>query len=226
MEVAKCSLKQLQSDIIGGAVSRNSDFVLFAIQMAEGLEYLHGQKIVHRDIKPANILAVWPDDVQNIKDSFHCVTLKLCDFGLSRSICDGTATATIVGTQKFYAPEMSLALQTGTSFHGDYKSADVFSLGLVFYHLLFNRLPENLIEFVNSKQCLIDASDKLIIENKLDGILKSMLTWEVEERISSMGVVNLIKPLYHQIQLESIQDSTKLSTAKMNAKPVRKYGHL
>ena len=40
-----------------------------------GLNYMHSAKIVHRDIKPGNILATTDCKV------------KLCDFGLSRSIC-------------------------------------------------------------------------------------------------------------------------------------------
>ena len=39
-----------------------------------GLKYMHSAKVIHRDIKPANILI-----------NEDC-TVKICDFGLSRSI--------------------------------------------------------------------------------------------------------------------------------------------
>lgn len=39
-----------------------------------GVNYLHSRKIIHRDIKPANVLI-----------SNHC-SVRICDFGLSRSI--------------------------------------------------------------------------------------------------------------------------------------------
>ena len=46
-----------------------------------GIKYLHSAKILHRDIKPANILI-----------NEDC-SIKICDFGLSRSI------ASVVGTK-------------------------------------------------------------------------------------------------------------------------------
>ena len=39
-----------------------------------GVKYMHSAKVIHRDIKPANILI-----------NEDC-TIKICDFGLSRSI--------------------------------------------------------------------------------------------------------------------------------------------
>jgi mitogen-activated protein kinase 15 len=42
--------------------------------MAKALKYLHTGYIIHRDLKPSNILV-----------NSNC-TIKLCDFGLVRSI--------------------------------------------------------------------------------------------------------------------------------------------
>ena len=46
----------------------------YFVQVAEGLSFLHGRKIVHRDIKPENILVSKGDQV------------KIADFGWSASL--------------------------------------------------------------------------------------------------------------------------------------------
>ncbi|KAA6379020.1 MAG: putative CAMK family protein kinase, partial [Streblomastix strix] len=65
------------------------------IQTAEGLEYIHGQKILHRDLKPANILSTSKG------------VLKLGDFGLSKQLDSDTMSAiTTCGTPYYMAPEI------------------------------------------------------------------------------------------------------------------------
>jgi mitogen-activated protein kinase 1/3 len=49
-----------------------------------GIKYLHSAKILHRDIKPANILL-----------NEDC-SIKICDFGLSRSITSIVGTKSII----------------------------------------------------------------------------------------------------------------------------------
>jgi serine/threonine protein kinase len=55
-------------------------------------------------------------------------------------------TMTTVGTPIYVAPEVEFAFAKMLPFRGDYKRADVFSLGLIFHQLLFNRpvLPDGL----------------------------------------------------------------------------------
>jgi mitogen-activated protein kinase 1/3 len=43
-------------------------------EILKGIKYMHQAKVIHRDIKPANILI-----------NQDC-SIKICDFGLSRSI--------------------------------------------------------------------------------------------------------------------------------------------
>jgi pheromone a factor receptor len=50
---------------------------LVVLQIAKGLEYLHGQGIVHRDLKPENVLMAAPMPASRI---------VLADFGSSRYI--------------------------------------------------------------------------------------------------------------------------------------------
>ena len=47
---------------------------VFTYQILRGLKYLHGASILHRDMKPGNLLV-----------NSNCL-LKICDFGLARSI--------------------------------------------------------------------------------------------------------------------------------------------
>ena len=62
--------------------------------LAKGLAYIHGQGIIHRDLKPANILLVGE----------NC---KLADFGIARSLQDGTSTYTTkqLGSPAYMSPE-------------------------------------------------------------------------------------------------------------------------
>jgi len=92
------------------------------IQVADALEYAHGQGIFHRDIKPSNLLL----DTQG--------TVWVTDFGLAKASTDGdnlTHTGDIVGTLRYMAPER---------FQGQSDArGDVYSLGLTLYELLVQR---------------------------------------------------------------------------------------
>ena len=103
--------------------STRSDFHFYrsaariALQVADALEYAHGQRILHRDIKPANLLL----DAHG----FAWVT----DFGLAKDDGDVlTATGDVVGTLQYLVPERF----NGVS---DVRG-DVYSLGLTLYELL------------------------------------------------------------------------------------------
>eukprot|EP00828_Plagiopyla_frontata_P002654 TRINITY_DN10506_c0_g1_i2.p3 TRINITY_DN10506_c0_g1~~TRINITY_DN10506_c0_g1_i2.p3 ORF type:complete len:136 (-),score=18.58 TRINITY_DN10506_c0_g1_i2:908-1315(-) len=51
---------------------------LIAFNILKGIEYLHKVGILHRDLKPANILV--NEDCE----------IKICDFGLARSLADSS----------------------------------------------------------------------------------------------------------------------------------------
>jgi serine/threonine protein kinase len=102
-------------------------FGLYSLVLA-GVSHLHGLGLCHGDIKPHNILIA--------KDA-----LKLTDFGSSFLPDDLYAkTRENGGTVLYSAPEV-----VGTSLRGrggDQRfSADVYSLGVLLYHLVTSRLP-------------------------------------------------------------------------------------
>lgn len=87
-------------------------------QLRDVFKYLLSQNILHRDIKLENIL---------LKDKEDMI-VKLSDFGCSKADAMG---ATVCGTPKYMALEVM-----DNEGNYDYK-ADMWSLGLVFWELIF-----------------------------------------------------------------------------------------
>lgn len=94
-----------------------------ATQLCAGLREAHAQEVVHRDLKPENIMV----DING--------TVKIMDFGVSRSLTSGaTATGMIVGTPLYMAPEQAEGKQVDLR-------ADIYSLGLMLYEIFTGRVP-------------------------------------------------------------------------------------
>ncbi len=97
-----------------------------ALQILNGLSYLHGMGMIHRDIKPANVMLLWLDDA-NMKPM-----VKLVDFGLSSM--DPKRDTLRGGTRSYMAPEIIRGEK------GEPQS-DMFSLGVTLYYALCGVLP-------------------------------------------------------------------------------------
>jgi serine/threonine protein kinase len=106
-----------------------SDVLAWAGQLADALEYLHGQPqpVIHRDIKPSN-LKLTPSGL-----------VKLVDFGLVKQMVPEEMTVTVIqgrGTA-LYTP---LEQYGGDSGHTDPRT-DIYAFGATLYHLLTNQPP-------------------------------------------------------------------------------------
>jgi serine/threonine protein kinase len=96
-------------------------------QIAKGLQAFHRLEMLHQDLRPENIMI----------DSVG--TVKLIDFGSTRvagilDVAPQTERSHMVGTLQYAAPEYFL-WQEGTT------HSDLFSLGVITYHMLSGRLP-------------------------------------------------------------------------------------
>jgi len=98
--------------------------IVFKCAMA--LDYAFRQGIVHRDIKPANILV---DDNDNV---------KITDFGLALNVSKKSDTDSTfimgVGSPAYMSPEQIKNYPLN-------QKTDLFSLGVVLFHMLAGRLP-------------------------------------------------------------------------------------
>lgn len=88
------------------------------------LIYCHTISVCHRDLKPENILLEF--DVKQEK----CISLKLCDFGLSTRYQENVPLKDFCGSPGFFAPEMIIK----GSYFGD--KADIWSVGCVLLELV------------------------------------------------------------------------------------------
>ena len=101
------------------------------LEACEGLAEAHSRGVIHRDIKPANLFLAERANGTRI--------VKILDFGISKiEVAEGvglTTTARIMGSPKYMSPEQMRATRDVDA------RTDIWSLGIVLYQLLSNRLP-------------------------------------------------------------------------------------
>jgi eukaryotic-like serine/threonine-protein kinase len=110
-----------------------------AAQIAEALACLHDHGFVHRDLKPANVLFAEPD--------LAIAETKLRDLGLAKAFRGiaapppldlqpvSTGGSATLGTWEYMAPEQWSHSKTAG------PPADVYSLGVLLFHMIAGCLP-------------------------------------------------------------------------------------
>lgn len=142
--------------------------VEYFLQIMNGFKTLVKNNIMHRDFKLANILK-------------HNGTVKIADFGFSKLLGKEGITGTMLGSPLNMAPEVL----DGAMYN---NKADIWSIGTVFYELLFGRPPflaSNMIELMkNIKQKKLDIPKKINnISPEAEDALRKMLTVDPHNRI-------------------------------------------
>jgi serine/threonine protein kinase len=196
------------------------------IQTLNGLLYLHEtKKIIHRDIKPDNLLL----------DSKG--KLKILDFGVSAIKSETVEEllkchGTVAGPIQFMSAEMAL----GDKY--DFKS-DIYMLGLTFFFLMSNTMPERKIVLgplyipVINKNAKLPLSYSEHLRNFIESLLKKenerpstkeafykAINYYISKYIKITSIISLMNCLYsipeinNYILGESI--SKKLEEDKVN----------
>ncbi|PSN59724.1 Ssk2-type MAP kinase [Corynespora cassiicola Philippines] len=132
-----CSGGSLAGLLEHGRIEDETVIMVYALQMLEGLAYLHDAGVVHRDIKPENILLD------------HNGVIKFVDFGAAKVIArqgrtlaaEHAATRqgrqrSMTGTPMYMSPEVIRGTNLGR--HG---AVDIWSLGCVILEMATGRRP-------------------------------------------------------------------------------------
>jgi eukaryotic-like serine/threonine-protein kinase len=140
---------------------------------AMALDYAYRQGIVHRDIKPANIL---------INQDFE---VKITDFGLALdTLKDSQTDSTFimgVGSPAYMSPEQIKGYPLN-------QKTDLYSLGVVLFHLLTGRLPfrgknpaQLIYRIINADPPAVSQLNPDVPE-RMDGIIRKALEKDLYSR--------------------------------------------
>jgi mitogen-activated protein kinase kinase kinase len=130
-----CSGGSLAGLLEHGRIEDEQVIMVYALQLLEGLAYLHESGIVHRDIKPENILLN------------HNGVIKYVDFGAAKVIARQGKTLvaadpgakpnkSMTGTPMYMSPEVIKGENPGRA-----GAVDVWSLGCVILEMATGRRP-------------------------------------------------------------------------------------
>uniref|UniRef100_A0A0R3S1G5 Protein kinase domain-containing protein n=1 Tax=Elaeophora elaphi TaxID=1147741 RepID=A0A0R3S1G5_9BILA len=148
-------------------------------QLISAVYYLHMCSIAHRDLKLENILLF----------ANNCI--KLADFGFCREARNGDLSMTFCGSKSYSAPEILLGQE-----YIPFK-ADIWSMGVVAFVLVTNRMPYN--EQVANNIIIVEAqrnrtyhySKKLQLTQICQNTIDTMLTFDYHARPNIQQVMNL-----------------------------------
>jgi serine/threonine protein kinase len=147
----------------------SSEACRYLNDIADALDYMHGQGIIHRDIKSSNIL---------LDSSGRCY---LSDFGIAHASTDlthMTSTGNIMGTVDYLAPEL-----VETDQRANVRS-DLYSLGVLLFEMVTGVLPfrgENQIAVVAMHVSKRPPSPRSIVPTLSRGI-ERMIYKALEKR--------------------------------------------
>ncbi|XP_004243665.2 serine/threonine-protein kinase STY13 isoform X1 [Solanum lycopersicum] len=128
-----------------------------ALDVARGMEYVHGLNLIHRDLKSDNLL-ISADK-----------SIKIADFGVARIEVQTEGMTPETGTYRWMAPEM---IQ-----HRPYtQKVDVYSFGIVLWELLTGMLPFQNMTAVQAAFAVVNKGVRPTIPTDCLPVLAEIMT--------------------------------------------------
>jgi len=200
-ELMKCSLLDMfQAHIVNGTKMKKKDKIAYAIQLAQGMLYLHTCKppIIHRDLKPANLLI----DQSGV--------LKVADFGLSKVRPDplkierdSFLMTGETGSYRFMAPEVFR--------HQQYtETVDVYSYGMILFYLLDGKPPWPYDSGLVAIKKASEEGERPAIPRSWDSRLGELLQHCWDENPSSRPSFQQVLNTLHLYRRSEFHDSENL----------------
>jgi predicted ATPase/signal transduction histidine kinase/tRNA A-37 threonylcarbamoyl transferase component Bud32 len=170
------------ADLLHGGIQFDfSETAVIVKQITEALIYVHHHGIIHRDLKPSNIF-VYQEEGQ--------AKVKLLDFGIAQVMELGAIKGEkeVIGTFGYMSPEATGILDNRID-----ERSDLYSLGVVFYHLLTGMLPfkGNHVNQIIHQQVALTPPRPCKINDKIpavfDAIVVKLLQKDPDLRYQSAG---------------------------------------
>jgi serine/threonine-protein kinase len=153
----------------------------FALELLEGLAFMHGRGLVHRDIKPGNVFLERREQGGE--------RLKILDFGLAKLVVQGadasvTRSGEVLGTPAYMAPEQATGEVTDAR-------TDVYAVGLLLFEMVVGRRPFRGVDSEVLRQQLIEplplvsaTLPKEPLSRELDVVLQQATAKEKSKRFA------------------------------------------
>ncbi|WP_446011581.1 protein kinase domain-containing protein [Candidatus Electrothrix sp.] len=171
------------------------EFFPLALQLADGMAYIHSVDIIHKDISPDNIIV-----------NQETNQLKIIDFGAASRLLYEMPSVQMLerlqGTLAYVSPE-----QTGRiNRRVDYRT-DLYSMGIIFYELLAGRLPFQALDALEVVHAHIAKKPSPLYEvaphvpRVVSDIIMRLLKKNADERYqSAIGVKADLEKCYNNFQ--------------------------
>eukprot|EP00026_Physarum_polycephalum_P004312 Phypoly_transcript_04330.p1 GENE.Phypoly_transcript_04330~~Phypoly_transcript_04330.p1 ORF type:complete len:683 (+),score=138.92 Phypoly_transcript_04330:105-2153(+) len=161
MEQYTGSLSKLIARKAGeGSTFSQREVARFFLDMVNGIEVLHGLKILHRDIKSDNIFYMLGPD--------GSVThLVIGDLDTAKIVSYNKNTSTVVGTPGYMAPEVLQGIKYS-------HEVDIWSIGMIVYELMTLQRPYSNSSIFQVAQLVVKGELPPLSENekrKFKGII-------------------------------------------------------
>jgi len=153
--------------------------------LSDAIAHAHRRGVIHRDIKPQNVLV-------DQAGRPHILDFGLAKWSEFRDENTLTATSQFLGTPAYASPE-----QTGADPRGIDVRSDIYSFGVLSYHLLTGTMPyptsgglRSILEHIATTEPKRPRAIASRVTPELEAILLRMLEKDPNDRYPSMDAVN------------------------------------